>query len=168
MKTAIREMYESAVKNAWIKWDECEIQIYQNYSEAVKLGQLQPDDKTSRDKNLALVQNWDSLAKQLNDLWDSYHNSNDGQPRLKSLAVYTCKLASCNYVPQLEDGRFFISKIRARSIAACYLEVQKYFEQYPDLYYRKYHRGARILIPEGDLRESELFTVHKPEMVSVL
>jgi len=167
MKTAIREMYESAVKNAWIKWDECEIQIYQNYSEAVKLGQLQRDDKTSRDKNLALVQNWDSLAKQLNELWDSYQSTGDGQARLKSLAIYTCKLASCNYVPQLEDGRFFVSKIRARSIVNCYLEVQKQFQQEPDLYYRKYHRGARILIPDGDSRESQLFTVVKPEMVIV-
>jgi hypothetical protein len=168
MKTAIREMYETAVRFAWVSFDDCETQIYLNYSEALKLGQLEPNDKTARDKNSALVQNWDSLAKRLNELYDSYQKTGDGLPRLKCLQIYTLKIASCDYVPRLEDSRFLTAKIHSRSVVKVYEDLAKYFEQYPDLYYRKYHRGARILIAEGDPLESQLFTTSKLEPVAVM
>ena len=157
MKTAIREMYETAVRSAWVSFDDCEIQIYQNYTSALKLGALEPNDKTARDKNLALVQNWDSLSKRLNELLDSYQKTGDGGAKMKCLCFYTFKIASCDYVPRLEDGRLLKNAVHSRSIVKVYEDLAKYFEQYPDLGYRKYHRGARILIDSGSPLEAQLF-----------
>ena len=158
VKSAVREMYISSVRSAWASFDEVEIQIYVNYSEALKLGRLDPDDKTCRDKNLALVQNWDNLAKRLGELWDSYRETGDGGPRIKCLCLYTLKIASCDYVPRLEDGRLLNNSVHSRSIVKVYEDLAKYFEQYPGVYYRKFHRGARILIDEGSSLEYELFS----------
>ena len=161
VKSAVREMYISSVRSAWLAFDEVEIHIYQNYTEAFKLGQVS-DDKTARDKNLALVFNWDNLAKRLDELFDSYHKAEPDGARLKCVQIFTLRLGTADYIPRLTDGRMFVADIHARSIVGVYQELAKYFERYPDVFYRKFHRGARILVAEGDSMESKLFGQPQP------
>jgi hypothetical protein len=165
-KTAVREMYESSVQSAWIAFDELEGQIYLNYTDASLSNKLEPNDKTYRDKNMALVKNADALYHRLEDLWEQYQKTSDGGYKMKSIFIRTIKLAPVNYVPLLEDGRFLTSKIHSRSIVQCYQDIAKFFEG-SGLFYRKFHRGARVLIAEGDPLGTELFTTSPYEPVKV-
>jgi len=59
MKTAVRDLYEQSVFNAWKSYDDEVRQIYASYSDAFELGKVEKDDKTFNWKNTSLVKAWE-------------------------------------------------------------------------------------------------------------
>jgi len=166
MKTAIRDLYEQSVFNAWKSYDDEVRQIYASYTDAFELGRVEKDDKTFQWKNVSLVKAWEKRDKVLKDLWTRYQATNDHGLELKAIIVRAVRVQPCVYIPQTDSGSYLVKKINCRSPHACYEEIENYFKP-ACLYTLKIHDGFLVLIADDDVQQSTLFTLSPLEAVKV-
>jgi len=164
MKTAIRDLYEQSVFNAWKSYDDEVRQIYASYSDAFELGKVEKDDKTFQWKNTSLVKAWEKRDKVLKDLWARYQPAGDGGLELKAVIIRAVRVQPCVYIPQTDIGAYLVKKITARNAHACYEEIEALIKS-TGLYCLKIHDGFLVLITDNDPLQSILFTLSPLEAV---
>lgn len=164
MKTAIRELYEQSVFNAWKSYDDEVRQIYASYTDAFELGKVEKDDKTFHWKNTSLVKAWEKRDKVLKELWSRYQSTKDGGLELKPVIIRAVRAQPCVYIPQTDNGAYLVKKIISRNPHACYDEIEAYIKP-TGLYTLKVHDGFLVLIADNDDLQSELFTLSPLEAV---
>jgi hypothetical protein len=157
MKTAVRNLYETSVNDAWLAYDRAVGQVYQQYHDAFALGKVEREDGSAQVRNAGLVRCWEILMNSLDSLWMSYYKTGDGGSRLQSIFIRAWRSPG-GFIPLTDDGRTLKAKIKSRSPHKMYSMVDETIKPL-GLYCGKFHNGYRVLAGDDDMPAlADLFT----------
>jgi hypothetical protein len=163
-KSAIRELYEQSVCNAWVNYDDEVKRVMQSYQDAFTLGRIEQNDKTFQWRNTQFVKAGDTRDEALRTLWIKYQSTNDGGQELKAIILHVLKAAPGTWIPQTDDGRFMVKPIKTRNSHFGYMELEDIIKP-TGLFYRKMHHGFLVLISDDDPLQRQLFTLAPSEAI---
>jgi hypothetical protein len=158
MKTAVRNLYETSVNDAWLAYDRAVGQVYQQYHDAFALGKVEREDGSAQVRNAGLVKCWEILMNSLDSLWLSYQKTGDGGSRMQSIFIRAWRSPG-GFIPLTDDGRTLKAGIKTKSPHFMYGKVHELISPL-GLYCGKFHNGYRVLAGADDMPAlNNLFTL---------